>query len=42
MIASIIVSAALVPILLSAAPQPEFEQPERLSLRHWCASRRSA
>jgi MFS family permease len=32
-IASIIVSAALVPILLSAAPQPEFEQPERLSLR---------
>jgi MFS family permease len=32
-IASIVISAALVPILLSAAPQPEFEQPERLSLR---------
>jgi MFS family permease len=33
-IASIIVSAALVPILLSITPQPDYEQPERLSLRH--------
>jgi MFS family permease len=32
-IASIVVSAALVPILLSAAPQPDYQQPERLPLR---------